>query len=143
MPFGGFPGKRRVDEITWVVFDRGEISLAALVIIRETAEDARRELATGFVIEPVAQHVDEDNILPIGDLKPGGARLIEHVAVWQPSQIGVVVLAADRARLGDTCAVFAGEVAWVGRECGYAVSVAHGVIPHVIAEQRHGGVHFR
>src|SRR6516162_6911628 len=64
-------------------------------------------LPTGLVIKELAEHVDQDHILPIGDPEAGRSRAVEYGTTRHPLEVLVIVLAADRAGFGHIGTEFA------------------------------------
>ena len=102
-------GERGVDEIARIVFDVLGVEIGVRLVRIDALVGVVAEVAGGLVVEALAQHVDQDDVLPVRHRKSDGARLVENFAARMPAHIDVAVLAADRARLGDAGAELAGD----------------------------------
>src|SRR5215469_3835984 len=96
----------RVDEIARVIFRVFGVEIAVRLIRIDAQISAVAKVARGLIVEAPTQHVDENEILPIFDRKSYGASLAEYRATRVPAHVDIAVLAADRARLGDSGAKF-------------------------------------
>src|SRR5579883_1135235 len=95
------PGQRGIDEIVWTIFGVLGVEIAVRLVGVGALVSVVSEVIAGLVIEAFAQHVDQDDVLPILDFQPDRARLVEHLAARIPAHIHIAVSAADRTRLGD------------------------------------------
>src|SRR3984957_13819899 len=93
------PGKRGIDEIARIVFGALGVEVAERLVRVGALIGVVVEVAAGLVIEALAQHVDQDDILPVRHRKSDGTCLVEYFAARTPAHIDVALLAADRARL--------------------------------------------
>src|SRR6516164_4067734 len=78
------PRQRRIEEIIGVPFEVPGIAPAALNIGIERIVVVGDVLAAGLVVEAPAEHVDQNDVLPIGDPEPGGAGAVEYRTAWHP-----------------------------------------------------------
>ena len=61
------------------------VAIAVRDIGIDRAVIVRGELPAGLVVEALADHVDQHDILPVADMQAGGARLVEHLAAGKPA----------------------------------------------------------
>src|SRR5580704_6429217 len=93
--------QRRIDEIARIIFLVLGIEIGMRLVGVGALIGIVIEMPAGLVVEAVAQHVDQNDVLPVLDRQPDGARLVEHLAARMPAHIDVAILATDGARLGD------------------------------------------
>ena len=95
------PGHRRVDQIRRLEILVARVLETALRVGIDRIVVVAVELLAGLVVKAPAQHVDEDQILPVRDAQARGAGALEHLAPRHPLQIAIAELAADHAGLGE------------------------------------------
>src|SRR5262249_18866006 len=103
-------GQGRVDEIAGIIFRVFGVEINVRFVRIDAQMGVVAKVARSLVIEAPTQHVDQDYVLPILDGKPYGARLGEYRAARMPAHVDIAVLAADRARLDNARAKFAGII---------------------------------
>ena len=95
------PGQRRIDEVAWIVFDVLGVQIRMRLVWIHAHISVVVKMTGGLVIEPLAEQVDQNDVLPVLDRKPDSPRHIEHCTSGIPAHVDITVLAADRSRLGN------------------------------------------
>ena len=91
------PGQRRIQEIIRIPVDVLGIEVASLNIGIERIVVVGDILPACLIIEALAEHVDQDDIVPICDPEAGRASAVEYGAARHPLEMAVIVLAPNGA----------------------------------------------
>ena len=94
------PRQRRVQEIIGIPFEVLRIEPASLDVGIERVVIVGDVLTPSLVVEALAEHVDQDEVLPIRHPEARRASAVEDRTAGEPLEMPVIVLASDRARLG-------------------------------------------
>ena len=92
------PGQCGIDEIIGIALHVLGVEIAALHIGIDRIVVVGDVLPPGLVIEALAQHIDQDEVLPVRHPQAAGASAVEYRAARHPLQMPVIVLASDRSR---------------------------------------------
>ena len=110
-------GERCVQEVIRVIFNIFGVEVAFLNIRVDGLVVVRDELLPGLVVEPLAEHVHQDNVLPIPHPQARGAGAIKDGTARHPLEIAVAILTSDLSGLGNIRAEFAGLVVQAPQRC--------------------------
>jgi hypothetical protein len=101
------PRQRRIQEIIGIPLEVLGIQVAPLNIGIERIVVVGDVLPPRLLVEAFAEHIDQDQVLPIGYPKARRASALEYGAARHPLEMPVIVLAPNGAGFGHVGAEFA------------------------------------